>query len=103
VIIREMTKIHEETFRGTVGEALADLASRPRKGEFTIVVQGDVAPARAVQEPPADLKEAYEALLRSGVPRKEALRTLARSSGRRRREIYREVASGDLRGRGEEE
>ncbi len=37
-VARELTKIHEETFRGTISEALAHLAV-PR-GEFTLVVQG---------------------------------------------------------------
>ena len=38
VIGREMTKLHEEIFRGTLSEAI-DYFEKPR-GEFTIVVAG---------------------------------------------------------------
>jgi len=40
VLAREMTKIHEEFMRGLPGEILADLQARPRKGEFTVVIEG---------------------------------------------------------------
>ena len=108
VLIREMTKLHEEILRGSASGVLAELGSRPRKGEFTIVVEGSVEQPRAVDASPADLRSAYEALLNSGVQRKEALRTLARSSGRRRRDIYRALAGGrrpgsEERGSSEEE
>jgi 16S rRNA (cytidine1402-2'-O)-methyltransferase len=36
---RELTKVHEEVFRGTAAEALAKLDEQPR-GEFTIVIEG---------------------------------------------------------------
>lgn len=38
VVAREMTKIHEEFFRGTMGEAARYYAERPPRGEITVVV-----------------------------------------------------------------
>lgn len=39
-VSRELTKIHEETFRGTISEALQYFAAGTIKGEFVIVVEG---------------------------------------------------------------
>jgi len=39
-ISRELTKIYEETFRGTVTEAISHFEASPPKGEFVIVVSG---------------------------------------------------------------
>lgn len=95
VLVREMTKIHEETIRGTISELLATVREGRRRGEFTIVVEGGrgEAPAEVVGE--IDLREAYEDLLGSGLDRREALRRLARSRGMSRREIYRLLAVRD--------
>ena len=41
-VCRELTKLHEEIFRGSVAEALAHF-SQPR-GEFTLIIQGNRAP-----------------------------------------------------------
>ena len=43
VVARELTKVHEETLRGTLPEVLAQLEERPSlKGEFVIVLAGGV-------------------------------------------------------------
>lgn len=39
-ISRELTKLHEETFRGTIQEALAHFTIKPPKGEFVICLSG---------------------------------------------------------------
>jgi len=39
-VSRELTKIHEETFRGTVEEAIEYFKSKPVKGELVVVVEG---------------------------------------------------------------
>jgi len=41
VLAREITKLHEEFMRGTPRELLAELEDRPRRGEFTVVIEGD--------------------------------------------------------------
>ncbi len=38
VVAREMTKIHEEFFRGTMGDAACCYAEHPPRGEITVVV-----------------------------------------------------------------
>ncbi|NTW67245.1 MAG: 16S rRNA (cytidine(1402)-2'-O)-methyltransferase, partial [Nitrospirae bacterium] len=40
VVTRELTKVHEETIRGSISEVLARLNSGSTKGEFTIILHG---------------------------------------------------------------
>ncbi|MCO5556138.1 hypothetical protein L7F22_009682 [Adiantum nelumboides] len=40
VVAREMTKVHEEFWRGTLEEAIAEFSSRVPRGEITLVIQG---------------------------------------------------------------
>ncbi len=40
VLARELTKIHEEFFRGTLAEAVEFLNSKPIRGEFTVLLAG---------------------------------------------------------------
>lgn len=42
VVAREMTKLHEETLRGTLDEMIAAHAGRKWKGEITLIVSGTV-------------------------------------------------------------
>lgn len=37
---RELTKLHEETFRGTLEQAIEHFTQKPPKGEFVVVVEG---------------------------------------------------------------
>ncbi len=39
-VSRELTKMYEETIRGTASEIIAHFAQKPPKGEFVIVVEG---------------------------------------------------------------
>jgi len=39
-VSRELTKLYEETIRGTVSEAFVHFTSHPPKGEFVLIVQG---------------------------------------------------------------
>jgi len=41
VIARELTKIHEETIRGTLGNLVEMLNNKPVKGEIVLVVEGN--------------------------------------------------------------
>ncbi len=48
-LCRELTKLHEEVLRTTLGKAVAHYTENPPKGEFVLVVEG-AAPQR--EEPP---------------------------------------------------
>jgi 16S rRNA (cytidine1402-2'-O)-methyltransferase len=83
---RELTKLHEEFWRGTVGEAIALYQTRDPKGEYTIVVAGSTAVVASVSD--ADLRSALARLLADGLSRSAASKQLAAELNLPRREIY---------------
>jgi 16S rRNA (cytidine1402-2'-O)-methyltransferase len=83
-VCRELTKLHEEVFRGTAAEA-ARRFSRGVKGEVVLVVRGGERPSSQSLEKAVDLARGYAAAGES--PSRAAARA-ARESGRRRAEIY---------------
>lgn len=84
-VCRELTKLHEEVFRGTVSQAGAHF-SEPR-GEFALVIEGKRGEAKP------SLTEAVERRLvemrRAGLPAKEAVSKLAAETGLSKKELYR--------------
>jgi len=95
VVARELTKIHEEFLRGTVAEVRASLASRDRtRGEFTLLVESP-PPSAPSGTAPAASESVADQLGRiqseSNIDEKEALKRLARSLGRSKSDLYREL------------
>jgi 16S rRNA (cytidine1402-2'-O)-methyltransferase len=83
-VCRELTKLHEEVFRGTVSEAQQHFTA-PR-GEFTLVIAG-----RGSREKPAVTEDTEEQLLRlrrEGATAREAVAAVAGATGLPRRELY---------------
>jgi 16S rRNA (cytidine1402-2'-O)-methyltransferase len=83
-VCRELTKLHEEVFRGTAQEA-AKRFSEGIKGEVVLVVRGGAGAGEAGLEEVLELARGYVA--RGESPSKAAARA-ARESGRKRGEIY---------------
>jgi 16S rRNA (cytidine1402-2'-O)-methyltransferase len=81
---RELTKIHEEVFRGTVSEAIKHF-TEPR-GEFTLVIEGKAAGGKP------QVTEAIERQLRqiyiAGAKAKEAIAKVAIETGLPKKELY---------------
>jgi 16S rRNA (cytidine1402-2'-O)-methyltransferase len=48
-VVRELTKVHEEVWRGPLGQAAEEFAAVPRRGEFVLVV-GGAPPDAPVEE-----------------------------------------------------
>ncbi|HWO94378.1 MAG TPA: 16S rRNA (cytidine(1402)-2'-O)-methyltransferase [Dehalococcoidia bacterium] len=84
-VCRELTKLHEEVFRGTLREALAYF-QEPR-GEFTLVIEG--APRGSGRIDEHQVLEELRALRDQGVSAKQAIAQLALTQGLSRRELYR--------------
>jgi 16S rRNA (cytidine1402-2'-O)-methyltransferase len=84
-VCRELTKLHEEVFRGKVSGAIEHF-TEPR-GEFTLVIAGK----KETEKP--QLTEAVERRLqemwRSGVGAKEAVAKIAEETGLSKKELYR--------------
>jgi 16S rRNA (cytidine1402-2'-O)-methyltransferase len=88
VLARELTKVHEEFLEGAALEVRKLLASRPvLNGEFTLLIGKSEAPE--VDDTP--LEAAMETLTKAGVPRMEAMKTLARQRGMSKHEVYKRL------------
>jgi 16S rRNA (cytidine1402-2'-O)-methyltransferase len=85
VVARELTKLHEEVWRGTLGDAAKHWASavQPR-GEFTLVV----APAARRAPDIAAALESVELQVAGGVSLSSAVRAVAEDAGMSRRVLY---------------
>ncbi len=91
-VVREATKIHEETVRAPLGELAGIFARREALGEVTIVVEG--APSKgAVPERAEHGAVSVDALLDAGLSLKQASAVVAKLTGRSRREVYNEALS----------
>lgn len=82
-VCRELTKVHEEVFRGKVAQAM-DHFSEP-KGEFTLVLEGKGKEEAVVTgECEAQLWELYK----QGVGAKEAVAQVSEATGLPRKRLY---------------
>jgi 16S rRNA (cytidine1402-2'-O)-methyltransferase len=88
VLARELTKIHEEFWRGDLASAIALYqGERQARGEYTLVVAG-AEKAQDITLSESQLKEEFQQLLRQGMTRSQASRQLAKLSTLSRQEIY---------------
>ncbi|HEY9859406.1 MAG TPA: 16S rRNA (cytidine(1402)-2'-O)-methyltransferase [Candidatus Obscuribacterales bacterium] len=83
---RELTKLHEEIWRGTITEAIAYYSNREAHGEFTLVVMG-AEPTELVLTEDA-LKAELQVLIGQGISRSQASRQLAQQTALPRRQLY---------------
>jgi 16S rRNA (cytidine1402-2'-O)-methyltransferase len=81
-ISRELTKMHEETIRGTLGSI--DIGE-PR-GEYVIVIGPEVREVEALDDDA--VRQALRTALDAGASTRDAAGTVARGTGRRKREVY---------------
>jgi 16S rRNA (cytidine1402-2'-O)-methyltransferase len=84
-VARELTKLHEEIYRGSVSQAFEYFTQQGARGEFTLVISGSPP---AERWPEAQLQVTIEQLLREGASPSQAAGELADLSGWPRREIY---------------
>lgn len=100
VLARELTKVHEEFWRGTIAAAIAHYQEHPPRGEFVVIVSGAPA-ATSLVLTTAELKQELQALLAEGLSRSQASRQLAQATGLPRREIYQLDLTDDSPGQSE--
>lgn len=83
-VSREITKVHEEHARGSLGELAARFAAAAPRGECTIVVEG----AGEVAEAAVDVEAEMRKLIRAGASAKDAAARLMVVTGKPRRVLY---------------
>lgn len=88
VVTRELTKIHEETIRGTLSDILRHLQETTIKGEFTIIVHGATTGRDRQDIDPAEYLK--NLMLHRGLSKKEAIATAAEELGLPKKDVYKE-------------
>jgi 16S rRNA (cytidine1402-2'-O)-methyltransferase len=86
---RELTKLHEETWRGTLGELARRASGNPPRGEITIVVSGATGGATEAATTVDDARMEVDRLVEEGMSRSSAAREIASRTGLPRRELFR--------------
>ncbi|MCL2923411.1 MAG: 16S rRNA (cytidine(1402)-2'-O)-methyltransferase [Trichodesmium sp. MAG_R04] len=86
VLARELTKLHEEFWRGTVGQAIIHYQNNQPKGEFTLVIAGAEPELLVLSED--TIKQELQELLAQGISRSQASRQLSKKINLSRRKIY---------------
>ncbi|MHB8671855.1 MAG: 16S rRNA (cytidine(1402)-2'-O)-methyltransferase [Acidimicrobiales bacterium] len=88
-VCRELTKLHEEIWRGPLRDALVHFGEIEPRGEYTIVLAGAPPPEPAAQ---AEVEAALRAELAAGAPKRAAIAAVASRLDVPRRQVY-EVAT----------
>lgn len=84
-VARELTKLHEETWRGTLGDAAARATAAEPIGEHVIVLAGAPAAAPATDD---DLRAALAAARAGGRSARDAVAEVAAAFGVPKRHVY---------------
>ena len=76
-LCRELSKLHEEVYRTTLGEAIAHYNENPPKGEFVLVVAG-AEPVIEEKPTATDAAARVRQLMEEGLSRKDAIKQTAK-------------------------
>lgn len=89
VVARELTKIHEEFLTGTLPELLDQLQTREKiRGEIVVVVERGETSREPSEYPDSIKQQLEEEIQKTGLSRKEALKSIARQRGITRKQAY---------------
>ena len=86
-LCRELTKLHEQILRMTLGEAVDYYTQTPPRGEYVLIVEGAQAkPAEAL--PLSDAVRLVADEIAKGQSKKDAVKAVAKETGLSRNELY---------------
>lgn len=85
VLARELTKLHEETWRGTLAQALERVADVEPRGEYVLVLEGAPAPDDVTD---ADISAALAAARAGGATTRDAVAQVVDALAVPKRRVY---------------
>jgi len=86
-LARELTKLHEDFWRGTIQSSIELYQQREPKGEYTIIVEGNLeSEEKTLTED--EIRQEMKKLIADGMTQSEASQHLAKYTTLSRREIY---------------
>ena len=86
-LCRELTKLHEEVVRTTLGEAVAMYQENAPRGEFVLIVAG-AAPVEVAAPTESDAAARVAALMEQGYSRKDAVKQTAKELDMPKNAVY---------------
>jgi len=85
VLARELTKMHEEMWRGTLHDAHKHSKAEEPRGEYVLILEGAKPPAPPTDE---ELNQALRDELNTGASKKDAAARVAAKYGAPKRKVY---------------
>jgi 16S rRNA (cytidine1402-2'-O)-methyltransferase len=85
VLARELTKLHEEMWRGTLHDAVKYAQNTEPRGEYVLILEGAKPPAPPTDE---EINDALRDELRNGSSKKDAAAKVAAKYGIQKRHVY---------------
>ncbi|MBQ7875068.1 MAG: 16S rRNA (cytidine(1402)-2'-O)-methyltransferase [Oscillospiraceae bacterium] len=91
VVVKELTKIHESSWRGTLSEAVAYHTENPPKGEYVLVLDGEQIEKDEMRDPMEEAISIAKELMEKGKPASMAAKEAAKLTGQTKGEVYKRL------------
>lgn len=93
-LVRELTKVHEEVIKTTLGEAVIKYETEEPRGEFVLVIDGkseaEISEAERAQWDDMSIAEHVDMYISGGMEKMEAMKQVAKDRGIGKRDVYKE-------------
>ena len=91
VVVKELTKIHETSWRGTLSEAVKYHTENPPKGEYVLVLEGEQVEKEEMRDPMEEAVSIAKDLMEKGKPASMAAKEAAKLTGQTKGEVYKRL------------
>ena len=91
VVVKELTKIHETSWRGTLSEAVKYHTENPPKGEYVLVLEGEQIEKEEMRDPMEEAISIAKELMEKGKPASMAAKEAAKLTGQTKGEVYKRL------------
>ena len=95
VVVKELTKIHETSWRGTLSEAVKYHTENPPKGEYVLVLEGEQIEKEEMRDPMEEAISIAKELMEKGKPASMAAKEAAKLTGQTKGEVYKRLIENE--------
>ena len=90
-LARELTKVHEEILRMTIGEAVSYYSENNPRGEYVLIIEGATVKGNSAEDEwwqGLEIDEHIDRYIEQGIDKKEAIKLCAKDRNMQKREVY---------------
>ena len=95
VVVKELTKIHETSWRGTLSEAVKYHTENPPKGEYVLVLEGEQVEKEEMRDPMEEAISIAKELMEKGKPASMSAKESAKLTGQTKGEVYKRLIENE--------